>query len=587
MPAAVNSSVANDPALAMRSLPFPISATDPSVPPVVFVPAFVTKQLTGVELNFVTQSLSVYGPNPSTWPAYPFAQAYLRRGTDPAILRYCRTVLDQELVIEQFKMKEKIQASDPYDLSFGVSTELEACQQRLDRLEGEKQTFTKWQSESAWTLPNEYEAHHYDLLTLFPNVNSLRQKELDKKCIGYDDSSPDPSKSDFCAWVSRIQPALNTCVMEHANYLLISKVPAVYTDKLITDLNVSIPKYPTRALTRKLGALVYQQQMKDTLALAGALKLGQQGCTTIEQLFTRVLELHFCRPDPPALDIFLLDMVCGISAKLAKRSRNRFYDRVFERYPCFTGVLDPALARLTTTSTRFRRAPESSGLPSTPPAIDDFANTLILFALSPDFAKLEDNRAKLFADPLDREFGVLNATYQQALKKKGSADTVTSLRAAQAAGILAEFEGPPTTSGVSAFATATGITPAQVSATELVHAPVRSTKGKGKNKNNRSAKVVDSQTSVPPAFASVNGKAAKPARHCNHCDSNTHDSDNCWRKFPEKKKQALKDWDKKRLDKKKVEVTGEVVTQSAVDVKAEPTNEKDFSRLGPSEGRAQ
>ena len=456
------------------------------------------------------------------WPAYPFAQAYIRRGADPSVLKYCKLVLDQELLSESFKLKSRLEGQDPYDRVFGVDKEADSYRTAVSRLEQERHALDRWRMEDAWTTPNVGTISHCDLQTLFPSIGHVLQKELMKKCEAYDDASPDPIKNDFCSWVSRIQPALSTTQPEQANYLLLSKVPASYTDKIIFLYNIALPKYPTRILARKLGAVVYKQQNKDPLVIASSLELGVHGCITPEQLYKRVVELHFCRADRPAPEAFLVDMFCGVAAKLGRRLRTRYYEKIFAKWPAFASLIDPQVDQYMAACHMESLAVEVEPLPTSASAIEEFSRVLVMFALAPDFSRVEESRSRLFKDPAHPVYGVMGPNPRLPPKKSASHSAPPSgapLRTSEVHAVPVGAEAIENPLSVAAVAIVPDAIP---------HKKVSLKKG------SRGAK------KTPP----------KEPRLCSHCSSTTHNEDKCWKKHPEQRELSMKEWTAKRKGSK-------------------------------------
>lgn len=153
-----------------------------------------------------------------------------------------------------------------------------------------------------------------NLASLFPDINRELAEYLLKDIPQYDPFNEDERLSDWCAWCSSLR--LQSFTSNYANYIILARAGRVCAREFIRRYQFDAENASTECFIRSLGAEVYRELKRDPVQIATQLQKGRFGCDTLEKVFRRVVDLHFCCYTATSIIVFVRDLLYGVAFPL-------------------------------------------------------------------------------------------------------------------------------------------------------------------------------------------------------------------------------------------------------------------------------
>ena len=452
------------------------------------VPDFILKKIHPDELRSIERQMTRWGFNdPGQWSLKDFSKHYLVYGSNDSIRRYCQATLDSlEIAVDLMKNKRTLNRSR--SASYDSQDER---RQRKQYHEREKRKAHAWHENEPWNQVDSQQRSRYDLFTIFPEIDDRAARQLLKDMPSFNDRVSDESKSDWCSWYSEIHNQLLIHSKLKANFILVNRAGAKFTNEIISGVNYGIRDMPTDILARRIGSVVYNKMGINPVEIAAKyVRKGRYGCTSYEDVYRRTVEMHHCRHDKISKETFVLELYHGLSFKLPIPDRVTFKQRVAMRYPSIDSIDQLNKGAQYYNESINTMMPHTLPFPETPNEIHAFSEFLVQEAVKKSPERAEQKYMHLCSNPDDRYFGTVIKKSTQNKRDFGS--TVQAQPSPQ----------PPIV---------------QSSATSSHHTQSQS-------------------TPAPNQANAGNGNKQKGEKKwCEQCKSKTHNPETCWTLHPELK----------------------------------------------------
>ena len=274
------------------------------------------------------KELGHYDPN--NYPITDFTKCYKKLGNSLHVKRYCKHALDGfENALTYSKSRgrgPKARHSD--DSSKGSSDDHDNVSRHKLRTSILSENQTVWHQEGLTGLGNDH-----SLAQIFQGLPREDLKSALKEIRSYDPSHPHLVRNDYCSWRASIAKDLTRYPPEVANYILLYKAGAEFSEAIVEEYGSAVREMSTLHLSRALGSLVYRTQDRNPIEVACQLRVGYYGMTNQADIYKRLIELHYCRPDHIVPKVFVAGVYFGIAFHLPTEEREPFFNRVCQRYP--------------------------------------------------------------------------------------------------------------------------------------------------------------------------------------------------------------------------------------------------------------
>ena len=299
------------------------------------VPQAIYKLIPEVEKKKIHHFMSERGYEWPNWSKSVFAKYYVSKGYHETLLQYAMTILQAEQVesLAQKAQEKRNKGYDSYDKLNEEEVRGQHSERGLDKIMQKRRSLL--QSNNWGRADLETDEPDVDLRSIFPEITTKLGKELVDSVEQFPAKEKCPEKSDYLVWIDRIRSDLRIHSTAQGNYVLLRRVGSVYADKIIRTYAHSIRKIPTNVLAYKVGANVYRMQLRDPVNIANNLRLGLYGCTNERELFSRVVDLHYCRGAGASNTEFVLDATVCIAMHITSQNglREAWFQELRRTYP--------------------------------------------------------------------------------------------------------------------------------------------------------------------------------------------------------------------------------------------------------------
>ena len=319
------------------------------------------------------------------WPKLVFSKYYIAKGCHEVLVQYSISILEAAKVENQIKQAHfnhqgGPDSSDEHDEE---RNRLRKKDEDLDRALRKRKILyqgSTWDQVEIESVPKSD-----DLSSIFPELTLKMVKELVDDVPRFPAKDKDPEKSDYWVWIDHIKYDLSAQPTHKANYILLRRVGPSYTTSLIDKYNHSLRGISNEVLLHKLGTEVYRLQQRNPISLAFALKLGTYGCTNDFELYTRVVNLHYCRGHGLTDVAFIVEATEAIGIKISEADgqRDRWYQEMLRSYPSLANHMQELDVGAGSASWSERiDALQAGGLPfpDSPATIRDYLRLAVVFA---------------------------------------------------------------------------------------------------------------------------------------------------------------------------------------------------------------
>jgi hypothetical protein len=465
------------------------------------IPELMYKIIPVEEREALNQVMLTKGHQAPNWPKEEFARIYLINGCHELLRRYCRMILQTESVKDQLVLSQKLIGGQRNAF---LEEEQEEQVEKLRRQDKKRQQLGFAEYETPWNQVEDELPRDIDITAVFSDIDSKRSKELLDGIEKYPWNSREEELGDYLSWIKRIQGDLDAQPTYRANFILLRKVGSVYAAEILKLYRFNLRTMATETLVRKVGTLVYKRQGKDPVLLASTIRRKDYGCIARQDLYQRVVDLHYCRSDYISEHEFVIELLTSVAMKIPHRFRESYYRDVFEYYGSINDRMQGnASSRLVSILPTGVSHKLEQGLlfPTGAKAIREYANFLVYMAGRLNVAQLESNYVKHCATPDDPEYGLLqrNAKRPERTEKSTKKEVKTA--------------STPRRDGAAAGKEQ--LTPARGKKSESKASGNEQTPGRGSG-------------------------SARSERYCENCRSNTHTDETCWTLHPEQKEEFEK-----------------------------------------------
>lgn len=168
--------------------------------------------------------------------------------------------------------------------------------------------------------------HNTDFLKVWHRIDMKEGDRLMKGIQPYNPQSMVVDQRDYTAWVSTYRNYLMSIGTYKGNYVLTRAIDLQIIDESLEMLGRDIPYTPTRKLIRTFGQTIYRRSNINPIKYAAYLRIGKDRILDRQQLFQRVADLNYCRPDLPRIVDFLADVWYSISGHIEREYRPYYFN---------------------------------------------------------------------------------------------------------------------------------------------------------------------------------------------------------------------------------------------------------------------